>query len=81
MEIDPVSLLVHKVELDRAFQGRTLAKVSFELEEITTHEEDFYHWKSHVRSDAEVLALGTRRGQRAELLRDFLQLIRSPNYR
>jgi hypothetical protein len=81
MEIDPVSLLVHKVEIDRAFQGRTLAKVSFELEEITTHEEDFYHWKSHVRSDAEVLELGARRGQRAELLRDFLQLIRSPNYR
>jgi hypothetical protein len=81
MEIDPVSLLVHKVELDRAFQGRTLAKVSFELEEITTHDGDFYHWKSHVRSDAEVLELGARRGQRAELLRDFLQLIRSPNYR
>ncbi|MFM8570733.1 MAG: hypothetical protein ACKOAU_03955, partial [Pirellula sp.] len=81
MEIDPNSLLVHKVTLDRAFQGRTLATVNFELQEIATQEDGFYHWKGHVDNDAEVLTQGTRRRLRAELLREFLQLTRISNYR
>ena len=81
IEIESGSLLVRKVVLDRAFQGRTLATVSFELQQIATQADDFYHWKDYVDNDAEVLAQGTRRRLRTELLREFLQLTRISNYR
>jgi len=77
--IDPQTLLVHQVILERSHQGWPVALVTFSLEEVAPREEAFYQWQSHVRGDAEVLARGSRRGARSELLREFMQILRQPS--
>ena len=48
------------------------------LEEIEPRELSLYELESHLQPGAEVFDRGARRGKRSELLREFLQKLRTP---
>jgi hypothetical protein len=79
IEIDPRSRLVRRVSLERLNDKRSIAVISFYLQEVRQREESFYEVESHLQSDAEVLQPGFRLGKRSELLREFLSYLRSSN--
>jgi len=78
IEIDPQSLLVQRVTLERLSDQRLMAVVSFSLVEVKSRDESLYELTGHLQPAATVLDRHARIGSRSELLRVFLQRIRAP---
>ena len=78
IEIDPQWPLVRRITLERLKDKRSLAVVSFALEQIQQRDASFYELQSHLQEDAFIYDRGSRFGKRSELLREFLLNLRSP---
>lgn len=78
LEIERETSLVRRATLERVKEGRTVAVVSFMLEEVAAQNDSTYELKTYLQPNAEVLDRSSRRGRRSELLRDFLQQVRYP---
>lgn len=78
IDIDPRTLLVRHVALERLRDQRPVAVVSFSLVEVASRKDSLYEVTDHLKSDARVFDRSTRFGSRSELLREFLQKIRTP---
>jgi len=76
LEIERQTSLVRRATLERLNEGRTVAVVSFSLEEVAAQSDSLYEMKTYLQPDAEVLDRSSRRGRRSELLREFMQQIR-----
>jgi hypothetical protein len=76
LEIESETSLVRRASVERLNEGRTVAVVSFSLEEVAAQSDSLYEMKTYLQPDAEVLDRGSRRGRRSELLREFMQQIR-----
>jgi len=76
LEIDSQSQLVRRVTLERVHQQRSVAWVTFELQQSTDHPDSFYDCSTHLVAGGQVLDRGSRRRARSELLREFLQQLR-----
>jgi hypothetical protein len=76
LEIESETSLVRRASVERLNEGRTVAVVSFSLEEVAAQSDSLYEMKTYLQPDAEVLDRSSRRGRRSELLRDFMQQIR-----
>jgi hypothetical protein len=77
IDIDPQSLLVRRVALERLRDQRVVAVVSFSLVEVRSREESLYELTAHLDPAAEALDHSGKAGGRAELLREFLQRLRA----
>lgn len=78
IDIDPQSLLVQRVTLERFSDQRLMAVVSFSLVEVKSRDESLYELTGNLQPTATVLDRHARIGSRSELLRVFLQRIRAP---
>jgi hypothetical protein len=78
IEIDAPSRLVRRVTLDRLKEDRVVAVISFSLDDIQLREATFYDVQTHLAGNADLLGEGSRLGDRLELLKEFLQKLRSP---
>jgi len=78
IDIDPKSLLVQRVTLERLSDQRLMAVVSFSLVEVKSRNESLYELSGNLQPAATVLDRHARIGSRSELLRVFLQRIRAP---
>ncbi|MFM8933022.1 MAG: hypothetical protein ACKOS8_14235, partial [Gemmataceae bacterium] len=78
IEIEPDTLLVRRVTLERLKENRAVAVVNFVLEEVRSSEEGLYELNSHLQPDGRVLDRTARLGRRVELLREFQQRLRFP---
>ena len=76
LEIERGTSLVRRASVERLIEGRTIAVVSFSLEEVASQNDSLYEMKTYLQPDAEVLDRSSRRGRRSELLREFMQQIR-----
>jgi hypothetical protein len=76
LEIERGTSLVRRASVERLIEGRTVAVVSFSLEEVASQNDSLYEMKTYLQPDAEVLDRSSRRGRRSELLREFMQQIR-----
>ncbi|MFM7039245.1 MAG: hypothetical protein ACKO2L_16160 [Planctomycetaceae bacterium] len=76
IEIDPRSLLVRQVTLERLRDQRLVAVVSFSLTEVRSRKESLYELSGNLQPTATVLDRNTKVGGRSELLRRFLQKLR-----
>jgi hypothetical protein len=77
IDIDPQSLLVRRVALERLRDQRVVAVVSFSLVEVRSREESLYELTAHLEPAARVLDHSGTVGGRSELLREFLQKLRA----
>lgn len=77
IDIEPQSLLVRRVTLERLNNKRVVAVVSFSLEEMRQREDSLYELHAHLQADAQVFDRGARLGKRSDLLREFLQKLRA----
>lgn len=78
IEIDAPSRLVRRVTLDRLKEDRVVAVISFSLDDIQQREATFYDVQTHLAGNADLLGEGSKLGDRLELLKEFLQKLRSP---
>lgn len=78
VEVELNSLLVRRVTLERTKNSRPVAVISFLLEKTEQQPVAFYDPQTHSKIDSQVWDSGSRPGQRAELLREFLQKLRNP---
>ena len=78
IEIEPDTLLVCRVTLERLKEGRPVAVVNFVLEEVRSREDSLYELKTHLQPDGRILDRTARLGRRVELLREFQQRLRFP---
>jgi hypothetical protein len=76
LEMERGTSLVRRASVERLIEGRTVAVVSFSLEEVASQNDSLYEMKTYLQPDAEVLDRSSRRGRRSELLREFMQQIR-----
>jgi len=77
LEIERGTSLVRRASVERLNEGRTVAVVSFSLEEVASQNDSMYEMKTYLQPDVEVLDRNSRRGRRSELLREFIQQIRN----
>ena len=78
LEIERGTSIVRRATLERVNNGRTVAVVSFKLEEVAAREDSTYELQTYLQPNAEVLDRNSRRGRRSELLREFIQRMRGP---
>lgn len=76
IDIERESLLVTNVSLERVNFGRPVATITFALEQMMTCEDAYYDLATHLAPDAQIFDRDAPRGQRSELLREFLREIR-----
>jgi hypothetical protein len=76
LEIERGTSLVRRATLERLNEGRTVAVVSFSLEEVAAQNDSLYEMNTYLQPNAEVFDRSSRRGRRSELLREFMQQIR-----
>lgn len=77
IDIERESLLVRSVTLERLNHGRPVATITFALEQVMTCEDAYYDLATHLAPHAEIYDRDAPRGQRSELLREFLREIRA----
>lgn len=78
IEIDPQSLLVRRVTLERINDHRPVALVSFSLERLQPRDDSLYELEGHLQAGALTLDRRAAFGKRSALLREFLLKLRSP---
>ena len=78
VEVELNSLLVRRVTLERTKDSRPVAVISFLFEKTEQQPDAFYDPQTHSKIDSQVWDSGSRPGKRAELLREFLQKLRTP---
>lgn len=78
VEVELNSLLVRRVTLERMKDSRPVAVISFLLEKTEQQQDAFYDPQTHSKMGSQVWDSGSRPGKRAELLREFLQKLRTP---
>jgi hypothetical protein len=78
VEVELNSLLVRRVTLERMKDNRPVAAISFILEKTEQQQESLYDLQTHSKINSQVWDRGSRPGKRAELLKDFLQKLRTP---
>lgn len=76
LEVDSRTHVVQRVELQRAYQGRTVATVSFTLVESSLQDDASYTLEGHLDADGATYNRATARGQRGPVIAEFLRLIR-----
>ncbi len=77
VEVELNSLLVRRVTLERTKDSRPVAVISFLFEKTEQQPDAFYDPQTHSKIDSQVWDSGSRPGKRAELLREFLQKLRT----
>ncbi|MEY4187408.1 MAG: hypothetical protein RIT02_2442 [Planctomycetota bacterium] len=77
IRIESANRLVRHVLLERIEAGRVVALLDFSLQDVRPQPDGVYELRTHLQTDAVVLDRGSRAGARAELLRNFLQLLRN----
>jgi len=76
LEVDSRTHVVQRVELQRAYQGRPIATVTFVLVESRLQENASYTLEGHLGPDGVVLDRGSARGQRGQVIAEFVRLVR-----
>jgi hypothetical protein len=79
IEIDADSRLIRRVEMERLVDNRLIAVVCFTLQETQQRDEAQYDVTAHLVPNSRILDRQSRFGQRSDLLREFLQKLRSPS--
>lgn len=77
IQIESRTRLVRHVSLERIADDRLLAVLNFSLREVRPQSAALYQLRTHLQTDSLVLDRGSRTGARADLLREFLQLLRN----
>jgi len=76
LEVDARTHVVQRVELQRAYQGRTIATVTFALIESRLQDNASYTLEGHLDPDGVVLDRSSARGQRGQVIAEFVRLVR-----
>ncbi len=76
LEVDSRTHVVQRIELQRAYQARTVATVTFALIESGLQNDASYTLEGHLDADGMAYARATRRGERGQVIAEFLKLVR-----
>jgi hypothetical protein len=76
LELDSRTHVLQRVELQRAHQGRTIATVTFVLIESRLQDDASYTLEGHLDPDGVVLDRNSARGQRGQVIAEFVRLLR-----
>ncbi|MFM1770138.1 MAG: hypothetical protein RJA22_2667 [Verrucomicrobiota bacterium] len=77
LEVDARTHVVQRVELERAYQGRVVATVTFALIEARLQEDASYTLAGHLDADGVVHDRTTGRAQRGQVIAEFLKVMRA----
>lgn len=80
IEIDRESSMVRSVSMERIRDGRVVAIVHFDWIETKLAANNLYDLQSYLRSDAPIIDHRSPRGDRADLLREFLGKLRGSQW-
>lgn len=76
LEVDLQTHVLRRVTLHRAHAGRAVAVVSFTFIESALQSDANYSLEGHLDADGVVLDRGSARGRRAQVIAEFLRLMR-----
>ncbi|MFM7059514.1 MAG: hypothetical protein ACKO2P_21585 [Planctomycetota bacterium] len=77
IQIEADTHLVRDVVMERLQDGRIIAALNFSLQDLRPQQDSLYEIQTHLQRNAVVLDRTSRAGSRAELLRGFLQQLRT----